>query len=233
MSDSTISQLNSFLNKAADAILCDTNCQKSKTSEELKKKYLDARLNLITAPNQVNTAARNYLTYSQGEAGFNEFNEARLEQISNQIASTFQGRFNEQITELNSEINTYDGLLINFTNVVDLYTNYVKENRKLEREVRETLSDVLTNDRKTYYQDQGISNLNGYYTFLLVIYVITVIVYLVSVFVFPSTMSITIKGVIFLFLLIYPFIASILLKWLISIYTIIVNILPKNVHRNI
>ena len=106
MSDSTISQLNSFLNKAADAILCDTDCQKSKTSEELKKKYLDARLNLITAPNQVNTAARNYLTYSQGEAGYNEFNEARLEQISNQIASTFQGRFNEQITELNSEINT-------------------------------------------------------------------------------------------------------------------------------
>ena len=158
-----LDKFNSFLDKATAAVSCDSECQKNKTSEELKQKYLDAQVNLLSAPNQLNVAAKNYITYSQGEVAYNDFNQAKLEETANQIANTFKSTFDDEITNLKLKIDTYDGLLINFTNVVDLYTNYVKENIELEKELKQTTSDVLTNDRKTYYQDQGIGYLNTFY----------------------------------------------------------------------
>ena len=124
-------------------------------------------------------------------------------------------------------------MFINYINVLDLYTNYVKENKELEKELKETTSDVVTNDRKTYYQDQGITTLDSIYKFLMVIYSITVTVYLLSSFLYPSTMSITMRVIIYLFLLIYPLIATNLLRWVISMIMKLINMLPKNVHTNI
>lgn len=226
-------KFNSFLEKATSVISCDSECQKNKSSEELKQKYLDAQLNLITAPNQVTVATKNYITYSQGEVAYNEYNEAKLTEIAKKITTTFKSSFDTQVKDLNITIDTYDGLLINFRNVVDLYTNYIKENAELKKELNETTKDIVTNDRKTYYQDQGISNLNSYYTYILVLYIITVVVYLVSIFVFPTTLSTFKKIIILLFLIIYPFISTRLLSWFISLYMKFVSILPKNVHTDI
>jgi hypothetical protein len=226
-------KFNSFLDKATSVISCDSECQKNKSSEELKQKYLDAQLNLITAPNQVTVATKNYITYSQGEVAYNEYNEAKLTEIAKKITTTFKSSFDTQVKDLNITIDTYDGLLINFRNVVDLYTNYIKENAELKKELNETTKDIVTNDRKTYYQDQGISNLNSYYTYILVLYIITVVVYLVSIFVFPTSLSMFKKIIILLFLIIYPFISTRLLSWFISLYMKFVSILPKNVHTDI
>lgn len=226
-------KFNSFLDKATSVISCDSECQKNKSSEELKQKYLDAQLNLITAPNQVTVATKNYITYSQGEVAYNEYNEAKLTEIAKKITTTFKSSFDSQVKDLNITIDTYDGLLINFRNVVDLYTNYIKENAELKKELNETTKDIVTNDRKTYYQDQGISNLNSYYTYILVLYIITVVVYLVSIFVFPTSLSTFKKIIILLFLIIYPFISTRLLSWFISLYMKFVSILPKNVHTDI
>jgi len=226
-------KFNSFLDKATSVISCDSECQKNKSSEELKQKYLDAQLNLITAPNQVTVATKNYITYSQGEVAYNEYNEAKLTEIAKKITTTFKSSFDTQVKDLNITIDTYDGLLINFRNVVDLYTNYIKENAELKKELNETTKDIVTNDRKTYYQDQGISNLNSYYTYILVLYIITVVVYLVSIFVFPTSLSTFKKIIILLFLIIYPFISTRLLSWFISLYMKFVSILPKNVHTDI
>ena len=51
---------------------------------------------------------------------------------------------------------------------------------ELFKQLKEETNDLLTNDRKTYYQDQGIDNLKFYYHyFLLFIYVIVVLIYVV------------------------------------------------------
>jgi len=234
MGDNTISKLNSFLDKASNTILCDSECQKSKTSDELKQKYLDAQKNLITAPNQLSLAAKNYITYSQGDAAYNDYNDANLEQVANQVASTFQQTFDDEISKLLQNIDSYDGLFINYINVLDLYTNYVKENKELKKELKKTTSDVVTNDRKTYYQDQGITTLNSIYKFLIVIYSIALTAYFLSCFYLNfTTMSVTTRVIIFIFLLIYPFIATKLLSWIISMIMKLINMLPKNVHTNI
>ena len=44
--------------------MCDSNCQRQKTEEELKQKYLASETNLASANNQVDIAQKNYLTFN-------------------------------------------------------------------------------------------------------------------------------------------------------------------------
>jgi hypothetical protein len=231
--DNTMGKFNSFLDKASDAILCDSECQKSKTSDELKQKYLNAQTNLITAPNQLSLAAKNYITYSQGEAGYNDYNDAKLEQVAIQVASTFQQTFDDEITKVLQNIDSYDGLFINYMNVVDLYTNYVKENKELEKELKKTTSDVVTNDRKTYYQDQGIDSLNFFYSYIfLIVYIIFIICFGIFSFIFPSDIKWYIRLIILISFIILPFISTKLLSMAIWVFYKIYEVLPRNVHLN-
>ena len=51
-------KLNNLILQASQTISCDSTCQKEKTQEDLKKKYLDAQMNEASASNQVQTAKK-------------------------------------------------------------------------------------------------------------------------------------------------------------------------------
>ena len=55
-------RLNDFLNNANNILSCDADCQEQRKKSDLKKKYLEAKTNLLTAPIQVETSYKNYLT---------------------------------------------------------------------------------------------------------------------------------------------------------------------------
>jgi hypothetical protein len=229
----SLDKFNSLIDKATEAVMCGPDCQKDKTSSDLKQKYVAAKTNLHTAPNQVQVAAKNYYTFTQGEAGYNEYLEKELNDKADKIASEFKNNFDADVSKATAEIETYNGLAINFTNVFDLYTKYKMENDELEKELRSTTSDILTNDRKTFYEDQGIDNLNFYYSFVRIIYMIIAIGFTVSMFMFPSQLSFFKKIGIIVLLALYPFISTKVLSWVIQLYYAIINVLPKNMHRSL
>jgi hypothetical protein len=115
--------------------------------------------------------------------------------------------------------------------VFDLYTKYKLENDELRKELKDTASDVLTNDRKTFYEDQGIENLNYYYSFIRVIYIIVAIGFSISLFFVANKFSFITKIAVVALVSLYPFISTRLLSWIIQLYYAIVNALPKNVYR--
>jgi len=228
-----LDKLNSLIDKATEAIICGPQCQKDKTANELKQKYLNSKTNLQTAPNQVQIAAKNYYTFTQGDAGYNEYLETQLNEKAEKIANIYQTNFNADVDKANTEIDTYNGLYINFANVFDLYTKYKTENIKLEKELKNTTSDILTNDRKTFYEDQGIDNLNFYYSIIKWLYIIVAIGFIISLFMLNSSLKFIQKIVIIIILISYPFISSKLLGLVISLYYGIIGILPKNLHRTL
>jgi hypothetical protein len=171
-----VNKFNDFLDNANKVLSCDSNCQEQKKKNQLKKKYLEAKTNLITAPNQVETSYKNYLTYSKGDSAYNEYQENQLQEKAEMVITTFKSNFNDGIENAKTSYDTYSGLLLNFSHIVELYTKLVKENKLLTLEVKNKTSDVLTNDRKTYYEDQSIDNLIFYHHILMFFYVIFVIV---------------------------------------------------------
>ena len=116
----TLDKLNSLISQASDTISCDANCQQQRKADQLKQKYLDAQTNLASAPNQLNTAQKNYLVFTQGLGGYNDANESELRAKAQAIADAFEQNFYDQEAAVNTQIDTYDGLRVNFENIFDL-----------------------------------------------------------------------------------------------------------------
>jgi len=226
-----LNNFNAFLEKAKQAVMCDSNCQKQKTAEELKQKYLASETNLASADNQVAVAQKNYLTFTQGELSYSNEKEDDLHKKAQLIIGTFNLNFQNDSKKINYQIDTYNGLVVNFKNVLELYISYKKENIELTKELKNNTSDVLTNERKTYYQNQGIDSLNYfYYYILLFIYFIFVVGYIVITLFYPSQINWKIRFGILLILLSLPFISSWILAFIISLIYKIYELLPKNIH---
>ena len=58
MSNYDLSQFNSFLQKATDAVTCNSECQRNRTIDKLKQKFINAQTNVASASNQFQVAQK-------------------------------------------------------------------------------------------------------------------------------------------------------------------------------
>jgi len=229
-----LDKFNSMIDQATDAITCDSNCQKQRSSDELKNKYLNAQTNLASAPNQLQTAKKNYVLFTQGQIRYDEQVEINLIKKAKVLASFYSENFNKEYQNIFTNIETYSGLLTNLRNVFDLYVKYKKENSELQKKIKKDSNDILTNERKTYYQDEGIDNLKFYYYyFLIVIYVICVVAFGIFNFFYPSQISWKIRLAMFIVLIILPFISTWILGKIVAMIYNIYGVFPTNVHTSL
>ena len=227
-----LDKFNAMIDKASQAVTCDANCQKQKTSEELKQKYENAQTNLATAPNDVYVSRKNYIVYDKGLPVYDELIDSELLKKAQELSTYFKTNFDDESQNILFNVETYNGLLINLTNVFELYLKYKKENVELFKKLQDETSDILTNDRKTYYQDQGIDNLKFIYHYvILTIYVIAVLCYVVFSFIYPSNLSMLLRIVILILMILLPFFSTWILGKIIEIIHNIYYLLPKNAHK--
>ena len=232
--NNNLDKFNSMIDKATKAISCGPACQKQKTSEELKQKYLNSQTNLATAPNNVYVSRKNYVVFAEGQPVYDELIDSELLKQAEQLSSFYQTKFDDECQNINFNVGTYSGLLINLKNVFDLYLKYKKENIELLKQLKDETNDILTNDRKTYYQDQGIDNLKFYYHyFLLLIYIVAVLCYIVYNFMYQSQLSVVVRIIILVLMIILPFFSTWILGKIVSIIYDVYNLLPKNVHTKL
>lgn len=220
---------NNMLEQARSAITCDSDCQYRKTSQELKDKYLAAKMNASSGQENVEIAEKNYVTFTQGESGYDEYLDTSLNEKADKVSEIFTTTFDEQVSSINANIDIYSSLLINYQNVLDLYTKYKDENEDLKKGLKENTSDIFTNERKTYYENEGVLSLNKYYNILIIIYVITIIIFAISIFGFESFLSFKVKIGILIAFIILPFVSSPILALIVNLVYQIYEMLPKNV----
>jgi hypothetical protein len=230
----SLGNFNSLMDQASQAMSCNSECQKQKTIDDLKQKYLNAQTNLATAPEQLSSSKKNYMLFTDGKPAYDDYLDKTLESAATQIATTFKTTFKADSGKMVSNVQTYAGLLTNLKNVEDLYTKYKLENVRLIKQLKDDTSDVLTNERKTFYQDQGIDTLKFLYSnFLITVYVICVIGFGLSNFAFPSKFDWKVRVGILVGLIILPFVCTWILAFIINIFHKIYSVLPKNVHLSV
>ena len=225
-------QFNLLISQASNAIMCDSNCQKTKEAEKLKQTFLNAQTNLHSAPAQVQVAEKNYVTFAEGDVAYNELIDSQLQEKAQTIADNFMETYNQEVLKIRTQIETYGGLLLNVTNVFDLFRKYKQENIALFKELKTESGDVLTNERKTYYADQQIDGLKYYYYyFLAIIYIICIICFIVFSLFYNSSTTIKSRLIIFVMLIALPFASSWILGSLIYLLYEMYYLLPKNVYK--
>lgn len=226
-----IDKFNSFIQAASQQISCGTECQKQKKAKELKDKYENAQANLSLAEPQYQISKKEYYSYVDGENGYNQMLEEEESSKADKISEKLTEEIDKITNNINSSLQTYDGLLINFRNVFDLFRQYKKENIFLEKKFKEQSNDVLTNNRKTYYEDQNITSLNSiYYYILLIIYIIVVICFIIFSLIYPSQISLKIRLLLLIVFISLPFVSTFILGKIIELIYWIFSLLPKNVY---
>lgn len=227
-----LNSINTFLDKATKVISCDSECQKQQVETKLKDKYLNAQSNLTLALPEFQLAKKNYYTYVSGQNGYNEMMETEYEQSADLIVQKFKENYQDEINKIKSQLETYNGLLINYKNIVDLDRKYKRENEQLYKQLKEDSNDILTNERKTYYENQQNELLNSYYYYILwVIYIITIVFLIIFSLIYPSQKSLKSKIMVIVVFVALPFISTFILGKIIYILYWLFGLLPKNVYK--
>ena len=216
-----------------DGSVCDANCQKQQTLTQLQNTLENAKANLTNAPSEYQTAKKNYLTQLNGSNAYNKSLEGDLTIKVDKIATTLQNNFDNSCQDANTLLSNYQGTYVNLTNVMELLKKYIEENKLLINEIKNTSSDVITNDRRTYYEDQGLNNLKRYYKWMKYIYFFMAFVYLIIVFFYPNPMTNKSKIIIFILIIIYPFIINPIFRFLFKLLNKILSFLPKDVYHTL
>jgi hypothetical protein len=229
-----VDKFNEMIEKATLAISCDSECQKLKIGSELKQRYLDAKTNLVTAPGTVFMTRKNFVIYNGGQTAYDDLIESELKNKAETISAFFIKNFNTDIKTLFTDIKTYAGLSTNLNNVLDLLTKYEFENKMLFKKLKEETNDIMTNQRKTYYQEEGINRLRFYYFYFLVtIYVIFVIAFAIVALKYSPADARKMRLFSIVLFLILPFISTWLLAKIVYFAYQVYEIMPKNIHKEV
>ena len=229
----TNNQINDMLNKSLAAITVSPEAQRHQKLNSLEKKYLDAETKLHTAPEELERTKKNYYVYKDGETEYNNMQEQEVQQQADLITQQIANKFNEETNNAHLMNSYYNTEVINSANTIELYEEYLKKNADLEKSIKELHGDVLTNDRKTYYENDAIDNVKLWHKFFTICYYILVVAYIISIFVSTSEMSHVKQLVIAIGLAVYPFIIDPIVKWLYSMYLSLENNAPSNVYMKL
>jgi hypothetical protein len=225
----TSTQINDMLNKALDENKIDPKTKQKNKLHKLEKEYLDAQTNCSS----LETTKKNYYIYKDGETNYNNMQEQEVQQQADLITQQIANKFNEETNNAHLMNSYYKIEVINSVNTIELYEEYLKKNADLEKNIKELYGDVLTNDRKTYYENDAIDNVKLWHKFFKICYYILVVTYIISIFVSTSEMSRVKQIVIALILAVYPFIIDPIVKWLYSMYLSLENNAPSNVYMKL
>lgn len=224
---------NTLLDQANERNACDPRCQYLKKSAELKEKYMQSIQNKKISSQQIEQEVQECIVYAKGrpvyDDGLNDEFSKKAQEIGKRIETTFGKETKKIITDIHS----YNALLINYTNLIDLYKKYKVENHFLKKKIKEEGNDILTNERKTFYEDQGQETLKTIFYVLTVLYIVCLVAFLIFVFAFPSDLKLTSKLGVFAGLIVFYFVSPYILSFIISVGYFVHKILPKNVHLTI
>jgi hypothetical protein len=234
MGDEDLSQqYSTFVQNYNQNMACDAECQQQKELTQLKQNYYNALNNLDTAPEQVQSAYQAYITFAEGTGAYQKYQQGSIQQDAINITTQYQLNFDYELNNAQKLLSTYTTLYTNYSNSVELNNIYQNENAELQTFVDNTSSDTLTNDRKTYYETQAVDSLQKYYWILSIVYTIIVIYYIISVLTKQSEYKVSLKIIVLILLIIYPFISLWLTLKIIYMYNYIINLFPKNQYKTL
>jgi hypothetical protein len=227
-------QVDAALAESAKSLTCGPDCQAQENIQTLRQIYLDAELNLKTAPTKLSVAEKNYLVSVLGEAGYVDYMTTRYTVQANQIGDKITNSFETVVTESTKLSDLYESLYTNYDYLEDLYENYDTVNTNLKKDINQSTGDVVTSDRKTYYESQNYNYLKNWYTAYKFVYIVIIIIFIIFLFVRKSEYSFVSRIFILIFFILYPIYITQSVFWIWNnVILRIWELLPSNIYKSI
>jgi hypothetical protein len=127
----------------------------------------------------------------------------------------------------------YNTDIVNSKNTKELYQEYLIKNKEMEVTIRDSHGDVLTNDRKTYYETSALDGLLNWYNTLWYIFYVLVAVYVIGIFFVSNQTSMVVKIVSSVLLVFFPYYINYLVKGIYNFFKSIYAQFPKSVYNSL
>jgi general stress protein CsbA len=141
--------------------------------------------------------------------------------------------FNNEFTNIQTMNTFYNTEIINSKNTNELYNIYLTKNKNLDGNIKDFHSDVLTNDRKTYYEFGALEILVNWNHFFLYMYFTLFFTFILGIVFSENTIPKYQSILLALTLGLYPFIISPIVQKMVSGFTYARNLYPKNVYNSL
>lgn len=226
-------KINELLEQATSSLLCGPTCQKTKITEELRQKYLSAKTNVMTAPIELEQSRKNFYVFSKGDTYYENMLEQELNEKAEQISILLGNNFRDEIKNAMTMNQYLNSALVSSSYSEGLLDEYIKKNADLSLKLRDNQGDILTNNRKTYYEKEEIERLKLWHKFWWYLYYILFVVFNMCWFFLPSNVSRIKRVIISILLFFYPFYIDFILRRIYGFFSRIYKDLPKNVYNDL
>ena len=224
-------KLNGLVSMIKDKLICDSACQKERTEQELKEKLDLAQNNVKNAPQELETAEKNYYLFTKGNTKYDNMVLNRNIKGSNNFKEEAVENHNERMEEINILKKQYDSDKIYTQRMDELVELKLYEEKELKESIDAYNAKVYTNDRKVDYENKDMDWTEKIRYILKIIYYILFVVYFVISDYFPDAKYKNIKmwGLIVIYLL-FPYSIDWIIKKVFELYNYIHYIFrgPKN-----
>tara|TARA_B110000114_G_scaffold184244_1_gene227442 strand:- start:310 stop:1101 length:792 start_codon:yes stop_codon:yes gene_type:complete len=227
---SHINNFNEMIDHATKRILCDSKCQRVKKIKQLKDMYLESKQLTVTAPDRERTAFKRYYEFLYGAKKFNEVTVEKFTKEADHRASLYSEKFSEEVKNIEKDITYIHTISKNYNNLMDYEKKLIRDNEQLMKLTKTTSADIITNDRKSYYENQGVDQLHFYNKMLQFAYVVILCAFVVSIFAIPTDTNKTKQFAILFVLVLYPFFCMHIARFAMNLYNRISKMLPGNAY---
>lgn len=203
----TSDKMNSVITNLQSMITCDSDCQKRQQIDDLRNKWMAAKNNLATAPENVQSTEKAYYVLDKGEVAYKQMLVDRYTKIANTNKINAEKNHKLLLDELKTFVKDYYSQTIAYNRVKELLKVRLNENKALKEAIDKNISAVQTNDRRVVYEDWAQQWVYTVKKLFIILYVVIVIVFLYTGSFYKNKGYMTIKGWISVILFVaFPFI---------------------------
>jgi hypothetical protein len=226
--DDVIANANNLIEKQNQMLACDAQCEHDKKLAKLRGIYDIKEDNLESAPMQMEVARKNYLEFKYGKDDYVTKASVALKKEADKVIADMTQIWNQEKDMVTTLISDYNAMLTTHTDM-DHYRDRISASvDRLDKNFAAKQNDTITNDRKAFYQNQGIDNLRYWFYFLRWAYAAIVITFIVGVFSLPTTKSSKMKYGMLVLLVAFPFVIAVIAVASFAMIRTIVSKLPYN-----
>ena len=195
-------------------LMCDYECQKNKKKDKYYKIYLAAQKNLQDAPEEYETAERNFYMLSDGGMSYASFKEKQATKQVKKISSILEDNFVGKVEGIKDKLKNYRSLVISNKHLYELEKSYGFDINQMDGEITRRTNDTNINDRLSVYYNRQILSNKEFLFYIRSLYWFSLVIYICYFIIYRKMFSDKKKLILTTVLLLFPFVFRRIVFWL-------------------
>lgn len=188
--------------------VCGEQCKRDRKIANLRQVYEAKKINLKTAPEQVDIAHKDYVEYAFGVDKWIQEKTKNLTKDSKDIKDNTLKEWKKEAKRISHFIDNYEESYDALKELGHFKHRMIASNNKLLHKYDKEHNDITTDDRQAFYELQGTDDLRWWQRIMKWTYIFMVLAFIIASFVVPNEYSWKQRGIVIIALILYPILIS-------------------------